>query len=62
MPETRLRKARASLPVGYQFGDSATSAPVLWWPEWRTPNSVVVHQHAYGEPCSEKCLSQTIAK
>lgn len=27
MPETRLEKARASLPSGYQYGDAA---PTIW--------------------------------
>lgn len=27
MPDTRLRKARASLPAGYQFGDARFSSP-----------------------------------
>lgn len=29
MPETRLRKTRASLPEGYQFGDAAKNVAHL---------------------------------
>ena len=41
MPDLRLKKARESLPSGYQFGDTATQRVVLLEPdefmEWIPP-------------------------